>query len=1180
MKTAVPSRRSKPHRDPRGFALIVTLSLMILLTVIAVGLLSLSSISLRSSAQGQAMQTARANARMAMMLALGDLQKSLGPDMRVSARAETLAKDPRIAATVPPNTPKAWWLGVSHSDGKTPLGKDSTQPVTWLISGLPNGAFASTLTDPVDMIKGGSLDLTQFTGGAPIQAGRVSLTNSAGKVTGSYAYFVDDEGMKAKLAASHPDVRNDSPLNLAGGVLPGTYPISQLRNMTGSGTGDVALVQKLGSAKDLELIGVPKAVSKEKFFAYTTRSTGVLSDTRVGGLKKDLTIAFETPAVFDKVFPKSNPDKFIAITSDKLSQASDLKNNGYINWAIFRDYYNLKKNIQNKDGVDYLEMSVFANWGFSHTKSDAIKIDPFYTGALGPHAMKGTEAFHKGLPYAEPPADASTAGRKFLQYQSNPIFPLLLEIWEKSWLTTKNKNAEGETDPLAGNQLMANTQVFTSHYNPYNIGIYAVGSKDNKLDATKGLRLMKFPQVILDVRNGGSTIFSKLDSKGLPTPLGRLSDPVGSASGGDLSTLQPKLTAAVLENTTGIKGAMMLLPGHSHVIGMGQNQPKNKSADGGIYTDKVNDSVNKSAYGLRATSVDTNSGTFDVVTEFAMSEPAFALGVECAAPDTGYDPELSQVFFAILAKEAVEPFDNVPTSEKRPGRIFKETLSRSTMTPNHASTVRISLRTTNESSKGLRPLIDANIRAPWNNPKWDSNMGLDGLAAYSYQYSDDQANPAPKQLDIKPAPDGRQGYSYWGGGRQAQDGNDTVILFDVPRRDLVSLGQLQHAAAGRFSYEPSYIVGNSYANPRISLANWRESTSDSFSTTGRGLSQWKIGSNFNLYDASYLVNECLWDSYTFTTLPQVADNRTGGDVTVADLPAVLARTKQLPNPRYIPYQPEGSKFTAANLQMTGTDSTGSFFHNAGHLLVDGSFNVNSTSVDAWEAFLTGTLNLPLRQVSDKGVVTGFQNTNGVRYPRVESPLGKGMKTASLNENYWTGFRELTDAEVKKLAIEIVTQIKDRGPFLTLGAFVNRKLGNDKNARSGALQAALDNTVNKGLNSAYQSPVDNSVVKTLPDNGNQGSGFPGQLLQGDVLQALGPYMTVHSDTFTIRGYGEAKNGTSVTARAYCEAVVQRLPDPVKSGTSTGTALAELVLPSSPFGRQFSIVSFRWLHESEI
>ena len=90
--TAHPLRNHPSARTPseKGFALVVTLSLMILLTVIAVGLLTLSSISLRSSTQGQAMAVAQANARLALTLAIGDLQKSLGCDQRVTAAAEIL----------------------------------------------------------------------------------------------------------------------------------------------------------------------------------------------------------------------------------------------------------------------------------------------------------------------------------------------------------------------------------------------------------------------------------------------------------------------------------------------------------------------------------------------------------------------------------------------------------------------------------------------------------------------------------------------------------------------------------------------------------------------------------------------------------------------------------------------------------------------------------------------------------------------------------------------------------------------------------------------------------------------------------------------------------------------------------------------------------------------------------
>ena len=82
--------------------------LMVLLAILAIGLLSLSSVSLRNSGRDAAMAEARANARMALMLAFGQLQKTIGPDQRISARALTLAKHPGFGEVeVRDDTPKA-----------------------------------------------------------------------------------------------------------------------------------------------------------------------------------------------------------------------------------------------------------------------------------------------------------------------------------------------------------------------------------------------------------------------------------------------------------------------------------------------------------------------------------------------------------------------------------------------------------------------------------------------------------------------------------------------------------------------------------------------------------------------------------------------------------------------------------------------------------------------------------------------------------------------------------------------------------------------------------------------------------------------------------------------------------------------------------------------------------------
>ena len=79
------------QRDPRGFALVATLSILVLLALVAIGLLSLSTITVRTTSQEAALAEARANARLGLMMALGQLQKHAGDDRRVSMAADPVS---------------------------------------------------------------------------------------------------------------------------------------------------------------------------------------------------------------------------------------------------------------------------------------------------------------------------------------------------------------------------------------------------------------------------------------------------------------------------------------------------------------------------------------------------------------------------------------------------------------------------------------------------------------------------------------------------------------------------------------------------------------------------------------------------------------------------------------------------------------------------------------------------------------------------------------------------------------------------------------------------------------------------------------------------------------------------------------------------------------------------------
>ncbi|HSH95407.1 MAG TPA: hypothetical protein VK968_14785, partial [Roseimicrobium sp.] len=409
-----------------------------------------------------------------------------------------------------------------------------------------------------------------------------------------------------------------------------------------------------------------------------------------------------------------------------------------------------------------------------------------------------------------------------------------------------------------------------------------------------------------------------------------------------------------------------------------------------------------------------------------------------------------------------------------------------------------------------------------------------------------------------------------------------VALFSFRPSDqpLFSIGQLQQANLSLIDAYPAYPVGNSLADFRLALNALSSSTPVQVAelTTKQNV----------YYDNSWLLNRAVWDRYFFSTVP------VGYSVPANGTPPPL------PNPRHRIID------SAANI--------GSPDLAAASLLVSGGFNINSTSEQAWRAILAGNNQLGYNPA------TGAEPANSpTAFSRFWHP-GNNTDT----ESPWEGYRTLTPFQIAQLARNIVAEIRTRGPFVSLGDFVNRRLVDNAAAANnpidrrlkGAIQAALDATTTTAggaypVNDATlatsflgSDPIINGVTSGQPYLLNNIRGRTAQavlnsptvspysgrsafapkfITQADILSTIGASLSARSDTFTIRTYGESINpvtGDSI-GKAWCEAVVQRFPDYINSSANTADAPASSLSGDNKyFGRKFQIISFRWLTPSEI
>jgi hypothetical protein len=291
----------------------------------------------------------------------------------------------------------------------------------------------------------------------------------------------------------------------------------------------------------------------------------------------------------------------------------------------------------------------------------------------------------------------------------------------------------------------------------------------------------------------------------------------------------------------------------------------------------------------------------------------------------------------------------------------------------------------------------------------------------------------------------------------------------------------------------------------------------------------------------------------------------------------------LDNPRFSLESGRDAGATAAALA--------DYRRSAAVLLNQGAFNVNSTSVTAWTAFLGSAKNLA---IGDKTAASPKADNNA-RFPRVQSKDAAAIATGNTNDpSNWAGFANLSDVQIANLANAIVAENKARfaiqarterdlakspgirlfagqtkatTPYLGLSEFINRFLTPETWAsRCGALQAAIFRADQTGAglsdrlfaNATERILTQGSLttatagwfphpenIETSAQTGTSRAhtalGAPGNLLQSDLLQSLGSALATRSDTFTLRCYGEAGLDNGEIGSAWMEVVVQRIPE---------------------------------------
>ncbi|WP_035605024.1 hypothetical protein [Haloferula sp. BvORR071] len=1194
----------KKFRENRGFALVISMALMVLITLLAIALLSLSSISLRSSERDQAMAEARANARLSLMLAIGQLQKAAGPDQRVTARAGIL--DEKIACPQLTGVWNSWEIKATSPPNASDYSEQEKAKKfrTWLVSDADAAAPRQTEfarkepKAPVTLWGEGTLGKS-----APKESRVLVARLPVGKREGNLAWAAMDEGLKARIDTPHrkkAETQADRTQQLGAGERPASEMIAGLdglgREMFEAESSQYATLRKgitrqtFGVGGD-ELAPGVRAAMEPLFHDVTTQSQGLFTDTAHGGLKQDFQLLANGSSL-----PSAYAGKGVYNTCLGMSTAEAPSDPRWESLHQFGRAY--RDRISNTAGVPLLKAFTPTGWQSSTGNPPSLVMNrkPPAGVVLTPTIAKVQMLF-------------SLVARDIYSYPAFGPGDVATVVPDSAGNLHGPQDGHFRGTKYKYDLHLLYTPVVTLH-NPYNVALefrnlriefvhvpFAMQIFRNGLPQSSGLVPLETMYADNDTEGKGKifgmNLKTKLNNKPGSTTFRMLPGEVKMFS----PYIDPSRTYAQdladrkfwdIYVDTGITSNIDAIPGwRGDGIGFDCDWLAGaKKIDG----NKENGHW-ESCLGLARD--DRIHVQFAPLSESNSSGNKFVIRM---AGSTG-------------TSSAVTTISTIEMNYESPTGLQDSILGKNQTLRFPKTGAVMGVDMLDHSTRQIKDIVNAkpfallSAQAKVTSGARDASTKDGRLATKPWCFAHANIGASAEKIVTEHAANhshevdlqmlelgqgtsnllqiDQQDRSNFITGHSSLYGSKFGVQYDIPLGPVQSLASLNGGNPGGSSgYLPRFAqpIGNSWAHPLLAPDRIVQG-----------------GSGGNYLDHSFLLNLALYDRFYFSGLGEQSGPFGGGKTALA-LGEELANGKGLGDPR-LAYHAAGARPVSAFTDMLGTPEA--YTKASAWQMMQGAFNINSTSVPAWKAMLASVHDPEAlcNLINPAGNTSALGNLNAVkdgssRISRLRLPDSPSVDGgAAPGTAYWLGPREYDDKQLEKLAKNIVEQVRLRGPFLSMAEFVNRQVGSDEKAQRGALQQAIDDsdlnrdtavTANAGYEIGSGQVVDYKYANPAAGVGSSYQGAPGYLSQADLLNVLGNAATPRSDTFTIRGYGEALDANGkVLAAVTCEAVVQRFPEWIDSHEAVETQVAALQTDANKkFGRRFQIVSFRWLNPKEV